>query len=115
MKVASLWGMAVMEVLSSGYTEERTHRMLFADTVGSSAMRIHLCTSTAARRIEVDRVVSLKDKTTGAQRGKAPCPGSLKQPVEEGATATLPTPGPVTNSCVWLCQCGPHGDRTGEG
>ena len=57
-------------------------------------MCIHLCTSTAARRIEVDRVVSLKDKTTGAQGGKAPCPGSLRQPTEEGATATLPTPGP---------------------
>lgn len=49
MKVASLWGMAMMkEVLSSGYTEERTHRRLFADMVGSffkvhSLVHLHCC------------------------------------------------------------------------
>lgn len=48
MKVASLWGMAMMEVLSSGYTEERTHGTLFADTVGSflnvhSLVHLHCC------------------------------------------------------------------------
>lgn len=68
-------GMAVMEVLVQDTLRERTHRMLFADTVGSSAMRIHLCTSTAARRIEVDRVVSLKDKTHWGTAGKLPAQG----------------------------------------
>ena len=49
MKVASLWGMAVMEVvLSSGSTKQRTHRRLFADMVGSffkvhSIVHLHCC------------------------------------------------------------------------
>lgn len=60
------------------------------------------------------RLVSLKDKTTGAQGGKAPCPGSPRQPVEEGGHSDPShSRAPVTNSCVWLCQWGPHGDRTG--
>lgn len=61
------------------------------------------------------RLVSLKDKTTGAQGGKAPCPGSPRQPVEEGATVTLPTPGPRDQLlCLALSTGrGPHGDRTG--
>lgn len=73
MKVASLWGMAMMkEVLSSGSTKWRTHRRLFADMVGSFFKCIHLCTSTAARRIEVGRVVLLKTRPPGHRVGKLP-------------------------------------------
>ena len=56
-----------------------------------------------------------KDLTTRAQGGKVPCPESLRQLMAVGATATVPTPGPLwpTPVSVWPHQSGPYGYRIG--